>query len=41
MELVEKDLNFEKELEGPFKQDEIVHTKCAKIFFSFLHSFFN
>jgi hypothetical protein len=36
VELLEKDLNFEKELEG-----RIVHTKCWKIFFSFLHNFFN
>ncbi len=41
VELVEKDLNFEKELEGSFKQDEIVHTKMLEDFiFSFLHNFF-
>jgi hypothetical protein len=33
VELVEKDLNFEKELEGSFKQDEIVHTKMLEDFF--------
>jgi hypothetical protein len=42
VELVEKDLNFEKELEGSFKQDEIVLTKCWKIFFfHFSTIFFN
>jgi len=40
VELVEKKFNFEKELEGSVKQDEIVHTKCWKIIFFISPQFF-
>ncbi len=33
MELIEKDLNFEKKLEGSFEWDEIVDIKCWNNFF--------
>jgi hypothetical protein len=37
VELIEKDLNFEKKLEGSFERDEIVDIKCWNNFFSFSH----